>query len=69
MPHIDAIAYDTGIADHLFESKHEAFTVGVAVGSMSKDIELRGLEAVQADEDASHAETLRWIEQLKSGEA
>ena len=67
LPHVGAIVGHDGMAARLFPSKREAFDIGVAVGSTLKDTELRGLEAVQAEKNANHAETLRWIERLNNG--
>lgn len=65
VPRINEIGNHGATADYLFASKQEAFNLGVAVGSTRRDLELRGLEAVTADEDAIRVELLRWLDEMR----
>ena len=62
--HVNEIGHDAEVADHLFASRQEAFDIGVAVGSTRRDLELRGLEAAQAETDAFRREMLGWLMEL-----
>ena len=65
LPYVDVIDNDGEIAERLFADRQDAFNVGLALGSTLMDIKLRGLAAVQADEERETAEMLRWLEQIR----
>lgn len=63
--HVDDIENSCEIAERLFESKQGAFSAGFTVGAALADIERRGVEAVQADEDEQRAESLQLLTDIQ----
>jgi len=67
----DAILDDLDLPEHIFADMHEAFTAGFVVGSWIMDIEVRGAEAVQAEEGGAevvrdYEENMRYREAARS---